>query len=335
MMKEVIVIAHPEEDYARRFADYANEHNLFPLKAAAFSDKGKLKRFEKSNPVCVKIIPKEWSSGENESSGEKGRPKCLYFSEEETEEKMYVYRYQAADFMADKICEAAGIKKLQRKTITGEKTKLIGIYSPVGRCLKTSFSMTLGQMLSSRYKVLYLNFENYSGLGNVMGYSKPVDMADILYYFLNLNEEFGEKMEEVMVKVGGMDMVPPAMSFLDIESISEEEWDSFFDAITERGNYDYIILDLSDYVKGLYRILQKCSLIYTFAPSDGLAMAKVEQYEKLLDTLHYNDILERTRKVTPPVFKKLPIRPEELVHSDLAEYTKQITEDEFHWSKRV
>ena len=83
----------------------------------------------------------------------------------------------------------------------------------------------------------------------------------------------------------------------------------------------------------MYHVLEKCSYIYTIAPNDGLAMAKVEQYERILEELHYKDILNRTRKVTPPVFRKLPIHPEELVHSELAEYTKKITEDEFHWSK--
>ena len=90
-------------------------------------------------------------------------------------------------------------------------------------------------------------------------------------------------------------------------------------------------------IKGDKRIpvllMEKCSFIYTIAPNDGLAMAKVEQYEKILEELHYKDILNRTRKVTPPVFRKLPIRPEELIHSELAEYTRKITEDEFHWSK--
>ena len=265
---------------------------------------------------------------------DKNETRCLYFSEEEREDPMYVYRYKPADFMAEKICEATGIRRFFRKTISDEKTKFIGVYSPVGRCLKTSFSMTLGQMLASKYKVLYLNFENYSGFGQVMGYSRPIDMADILYYFLNLGDEFQDRMEEIVVKVGGMDMIPPAMSFMDIETISEEEWEDFFNTLSERGYYDYIILDLSDYIKGLYKILQRCSCIYTFTPGDGLAMAKLEQYEKLLAALHYGDILERTRKVTPPVFKKLPIRPEELLKSELADFTKRVTEEEFHWSKK-
>ena len=180
---------------------------------------------------------------------------------------------------------------------------------------------------------LYLNFENYSGFGKVMGLTKPADMGDLLYYFLNLADGMHEKMNEMTVSVNGLDMIPPALSYLDIESVTEDEWEAFFDALVRKGYYDYIILDLSEYIKGLYKILRRCTCIYTFAPGDGVAMAKVEQYEKILRDLHYKDVLDRTRKVTPPVFRKLPIKPDELLHSELAEYTKKITEDDFHWSR--
>ena len=329
MSKELIAIGHPEAEYAGRLTDYLNEHNLLPLKALAFSEKGKLTRFEKQNPLRLKIITPEWAVGKKKE--ELGN--CLFFTEEEEEGKMYVFRYRPADLMAKRICDSAGLTDMLTPRFREQKTKLIGIYSPVGRCLKTSFSLTLGQMLAARYRVLYLNFENYSGFGKVMGYNKKSNMADLLYYFLNLSEEFSEKMEEMVMDVGGMDVIPPALSFLDIENVTESEWDVFLTTLSDKGRYDYIILDLSDYMKGLYHVLEKCSFIYTITPTDGLAMAKVEQYEHILEELRYKDILCRTRKVTPPVFRKLPIRPEELVHSELAEYTRRITEDEFHWSK--
>ena len=329
MSKEIIAIGHPEEEFSRRLTDYFNEHNLLPLKAVAFSEKGRLTRFEKQNPLRLKVIPPEWAQGKKKEE----LANCLFFSEEEEEEKMYVYRYRPADLTAKWICDSAGLVDCFTYRFRESQTKLIGIYSPVGRCLKTSFSLTLGQMLATRYRVLYLNFENYSGFGRVMGYQKKSDMADLLYYFLNLSEEFSGKMDEMMMKVGGLDVIPPALSFLDIENVTESEWDVFLTTLSEKGKYEYIILDLSDFIKGLYHVLEKCSYIYTIAPNDGLAMAKVEQYERILEELHYKDILNRTRKVTPPVFRKLPIHPEELVHSELAEYTKKITEDEFHWSK--
>ncbi len=350
MKKEMIIIAHPEREYCERLSNYINEHGLLPLEAVSFSEKRKMLKFAECNPVAAMMIPAEWKDLCENTNPER---KVLYFTEderikgeepeyarknrpEEKEDKAANYmvcRYHPADYMAGKLCEVIGISPGKRRLLS-ERTRLIGIYSPVGRCLKTSFSLTLGQMLASRYRVLYLNFENYSGFGKILGYSKPSDMADLLYYFLNLSDEFAEKMEKTIMQIGGMDVVPPALSFLDIESIQDTEWDLFLDTLIEKGNYDYIILDLSDYVKGLYEILLRCSFIYTMVPGDGVAMAKVEQYEVLLSSLHYGEILNRTRKVSPPVFRKLPIHPEELIHSELAEYTKKVTEDDFHWNVR-
>ena len=350
MKKEMVIIAHPEREYSERLSNYINEHGLLPFETVSFSEKRKMLKFAECNPVAALLIPVEWKDLSEKTNPER---KILFLTEEETiqeEESEYarknslgenedkdanymVCRYHPADYMAGKICEAIGISPGKRRQIS-EKTKLIGIYSPVGRCLKTSFSLTLGQMLANRYRVLYLNFENYSGFGKILGYSKPPDMADLLYYFLNLSDEFAEKMEKTIMQIGGMDVIPPALSFLDIESIQDTEWDLFLDTLIEKGNYDYILLDLSDYVKGLYEILLRCSFIYTMVPGDGVAMAKVEQYEVLLSSLHYGEILNRTRKVSPPVFRKLPIHPEELIHSELAEYTKKVTEDDFHWNTK-
>lgn len=343
MQKEVIIIGHPEKEYVQRLSDYINEHELLPVEAVAFSEKSKLFRYKNNNPVSAIVIPLEWKE-----TAEKKEltSNVIFFTEdepleesvcdpkEETGEKKKecrICRYLPADVIAGKICEVAGILPGKRR-IACEKTKLIGVYSPIGRCLKTSFSLTLGQMLGTKYRVLYLNFENYSGFGKILGYSKPVDMADLLYYFLNLSDEFSGKMEEVMMHIGGMDIIPPALSFMDLESILEQEWEIFLNTLIEKGNYDYIILDLSDYVKGLYNILSRCSYIYTMIPNDGVAMAKIEQYELLLSSLHYSEILDKTRKVSPPVFRKLPIHPEELIHSELAEYTRKVTEDDFHWN---
>ena len=76
MSKEIIAIGHPEEEFSRRLTDYFNEHNLLPLKAVAFSEKGRLTRFEKQNPLRLKVIPPEWAQGKKKEE----LANCLFFS---------------------------------------------------------------------------------------------------------------------------------------------------------------------------------------------------------------------------------------------------------------
>ena len=324
MEKEIIAIGHPEDDYAERLADYINDNGLLNIQLIAFSSKSKYKEFVLRYNPKYKIIVEEWKEESEENT--------FYFCEEKEEEKEeLIYRYQPADRIAARIRDVAHLKP---GCIKGDGTKFSAVYSPVGRCLKTSFSLTLGQMLAANHRVLYLNFENYSGFGRFIKTQRAGDFTDLFYYFQNMPEVFFEKMEESAVVVNGLHLIPPALSYLDTESISQEEWERFFQAIADSGRYDYILLDLSDYLKGLYRILTRCSIIYTLAPADGVAIAKIEQYERLLNEMHYDGILKSTRKVTPPIFKRIPIEPEELLHSELAEYTRQITEADFHWLKK-
>ena len=49
-------------------------------------------------------------------------------------------------------------------TVTGRRSRMIGVYSPIGRCGKSSFAFTLGQVLAREEKVLYITLEEFSGL---------------------------------------------------------------------------------------------------------------------------------------------------------------------------
>ena len=60
--------------------------------------------------------------------------------------------------------------------------KVLGVYSPVGRCLKTSFALTMGKLLAQEERVLYLNLEEFSGLSVLMKEEYKSDLSDLLYF---------------------------------------------------------------------------------------------------------------------------------------------------------
>ena len=84
-----------------------------------------------------------------------------------------------------------------------------------------------------------------------------------------------------------------------------------------------MILDLSDIVTDLWDMLRHCERIYTISRDDGLAMAKIDQYEKALEYMNYSDINVRTTKWKLPVFRELPAHFEELTYGELAKYIKK------------
>ena len=196
------------------------------------------------------------------------------------------------------------------------------------RCLQTTFSFTLGQLLARKNKVLYLNFECFSGLGKMLRQEFQSDLSDLIYFLHNGDGRFPYRLEGMTQKVNGLDYIPPAFSCLDLQRVEKEEWMALLDELGQSGLYDYVILDLSEVVNGLFDILKRCFRVYTIVREDGFAAAKQAHYEELLTCLNHEDILENTRKCRLPLFRQLPQDLENLTRGELAELVqKLIAED--------
>lgn len=332
MKRYEIALLGEEEKYISNLQNFLNMNHVLPYPVCGFTSKSKFMDYAEGNPIRLLIADEELLF-QKEGKGLEDKLKnipLLYFSEERNSER--IFRYQSAEQIANDIIRLSDLSPHSRGSGTSEKKgELIGIYSPVGRCLKTSFAFTLGQMLSRKHKVLYLNLESFSGLTERLNTSQNIDIADLLYYFKNLKDSFSKRYSEGRCTINGMDYIPPALSYIDLTSITEEEWMNFLDELFIQGEYEYILLDLSDHIQGLLEILRKCSRVYTITKNDGPAFAKMNQYEKLLMELKYEDILDKSCKCSLPVFHNLPINLEELAYSELGDMVRQITRGDFSW----
>ena len=105
------------------------------------------------------------------------------------------------------------------------KTELFGVYSPLGRCLKTSFAWTLGQILSEERSVLLISLEEYSGLEELMQKKFSCTLSDLLYYVRQKNPGVILKLNSMVQSVGQLDFVPPVQSPEDIRGTSWKDWE--------------------------------------------------------------------------------------------------------------
>lgn len=202
----------------------------------------------------------------------------------------------------ERIHDGSPDRKLQKESCIRsgrEKIKtrgLIGIYSPVHRIGKTRFAMNLGQKLSEKAPVLYLNMEGYSGGGYYFPDETGQDLGDLIYCMKQERPDHGLKISAMTGQSGGMDYIMPMKNETDLRSVKGAEWISLFDMILEKCIYEVLILDLGDCIDGLYDILRNCTKIYTPYIRESAAMAKLAQYETNLRTAGYGDILMRTVK---------------------------------------
>jgi hypothetical protein len=204
---------------------------------------------------------------------------------------------------------------------------LIGLYTPVHRCLQTSFGLVLGQMLADKHKTLYLNFEHYAGIGELLPNLRTRDLSDLLYFLSADKEKFLLWMEIIRKKIGYLDVIPPVKAGEQLIQVTKEEWMEFLKRIFELGQYQYIILDLSESVQGLMDILRLCKTVFTLTKDDHMSRSKLDQYEQVLSLYEYEDVLQKTHKCSLPVFRRLPDQMEQLTKGELADYVREIMEE--------
>lgn len=323
-MNHVLAVCDSETEYAYQLVDYLSNKKGFPFQVQLFTSERTLMEYAKDYPVSVAMIAGKDYLGE---IGENIIDHVFLLAEDNGEELSGLksfYKYQSAENLMKQLLEfIAGEGILGRTVVNGKELKLIGIYSPVGKCLKTSFSFVLGQILSKKHKVLYLNMESYSGLGKLLQKEFSTDMSELIYYLQNSTEKFIYRMGSITIRTGELDVLPPFDSFLDFISVSKEEWISLFREIERCSDYEYLILDLSDAVQGLFDILRLCDVVYTLSRNDGFSLAKISQYEEMLKKSNYEDIWKKTKNCTIPRIKNLPPGLLQLTYTELAEIVRE------------
>lgn len=248
------------------------------------------------------------------------------------EDMCCISKYQSPELvvreMLNVIADGSGWKGCPEATDTA--VKMIGIYSPVKRCLQTSFALSLGQLLAKEHKTMYLNFEMYSGLGELLRREYQSDMLDVMYYFQSAREKLALRLPTIIQNAGGLDYIPPMQYSLGIREVPGEQWLALCRDIAAIGEYEYMILDLDDGIDGLFELLKNCQKIYTITREDAFAQAKLRQYERMLQQGELGEISEKTVKCRFPIFQELPDSLDMMTHGELAGYVKSIIKEDIY-----
>lgn len=309
-----------------------------------FHDVQKITEFFEKNSAEILLIGEEYSSEITEkiSAGIKFVLTGIPGGKEDSE-TIPLFRYQPAEAMIaiiqkyeknkreDKQGYRAGKLEMSQGSRTAQRRErehvcerresvrirddppvrgLIGIYSPIHRIGKTKFALRLGQKMSCRVPVLYLNLEGYSGGEYYFQEGADKDLGDLLYFLKQERDDWGLKLAAMATRKKGMDYIFPMRNEQDLRSVRGEEWIQLLDMILAKCIYEVIILDLGDAVCGLYDILRKCDRIYTPYICESTAKAKLKQYEENLRTSGYTDILLKTVKKHAGKGNRYPQRSE-------------------------
>lgn len=330
-----LVLCDTEEEYAQHMTEFLQAHKEIPWEVYAYTDIEDFKKFLQQKAAEFPFI----LIAENAYT-EDVRALIVNFPEEKRillnesgrvcfQEIRNIDKYQEAENVYKEILGiyVEEAEKALPRLSPGSHTKLIGMYSPVKRCLQTTFALTLGQIMAQSRRTLYLNFEHYAGITELLPEIQTRDLTDLIFFLNTDKEKFLLRMQTILQKKGELDYIPPVRAGTNLLEVSAGEWTELLKRIGESGEYDYVILDLSDNLHGLFEILKMCSRIYTIGGEDPMAKYKMQQYEQLMNACEYGDILEKTIRCRLPRFKNIPGTLEQLTKSELADYIRKTVKE--------
>lgn len=325
MDNRVLAILDREEAYAYGLLEYFEQKDNLPFRVHIFTDTNRFIRYNKKEEIECLLVSESCYLKEIEESA---IPHILILSESGKVldgTLHHIDKYQSCEKIFREIItyyseKSETLRGSFRKT--GKKMKVIAVYTPIGRCLQTTLAFTLGQVLGNFGKALYMNFEKYSGFSSLLRRNFDADISDLMYYFECSKEKLAYRIDSIVENVGGLDFVPPAEVFHNLTGVKNDQWLELFSEIEKCTEYEYLILDITDGMLNLWDILRYSDVIYTITKGDPMAIAKVSQYEKALEDSEYSGILEKTRKLSLPVFRHLPQKFEDLTKSELAAFIK-------------
>lgn len=335
MKQKIMAICDTEEAYAFRLAEYVLEKGRLPYAFHLFTEVEKLQNLMEREEIALLLIAESALKFLKEEYVKQKVLRMFVLQENDKHDRddlCYISKYQSPDMILQVMFDSLEDQMdwTAQDIVMGSDVKLIGMYSPIKRCLQTSFALTLGQMLAKKSKVLYLNFEFYSGLGQMLRREFSTDMMDVMYYFQCAREKLAMRLPSILQNINGLDYIPPMQSPTGLGEVSGSQWAELCRDIAAMGQYEYIILDLDDGIDGLFDLLRQCYKIYTITKDDSFAAAKVNQYEQVLQSGELEDIADKTVKCRFPVFQNLPTDLELMTHGELAEYVKSIMEEDIY-----
>lgn len=325
-----MVICDEDQEYAARLVDYLNLKDGFPFDVRCFSELDQFLNFEKKQRVelllCSMEIGKELPYESNYKRILLEDHYDEFFNEWDR-----LWKYQSCEEMISSLMEILSKAEMEYNHLCRKRNlKMIGFYTPVKRSLQTTFAITLGEHLGKREKCLYINMESNSGIRNLLNLNFKKDLSDILYD-LQLSKKGSEfYLVSVVSKYNNLFIMPDMENHNDLIGVSENEWMDFLKKIEVETDFEYLLLDLSDGVRGLYEILQQCNRIYEMQIDSEISLYKIEQYHKQLKLSGYEEVLKKIIECKPSIETGFKKPANKITNMEFDEYVKAFCKDEVY-----
>lgn len=312
-----LALCDADETYCQRLYGYLKQNLNLSFDIFSFTDVQDLKNFAKEQVVNLLIISEDLHYELTESLRNMHFKNVLVLDEGALESSCvcenslasemnikHVSKYQSAagilgelvDFCAESpdtfngLCTQAKIAD----------SSIIGFFSPISKCGQTSMAIRCAERLAKQGSVIFLSFESFSSLPQMLGIEAVQDITDLVYYAECEKSKFGLYLEKIKQNVGGVDYLMPAGTAAQVREIGSEKVKELLGLLAKEAGYDYIVLDLTEYPDGFFEILSMCHKIFTISKNNPGDLSRINQYEAIIRELGFSKIEAATVKCQLP-----------------------------------
>lgn len=208
----------------------------------------------------------------------------------------YINKYQPGDLVAKELINI--FSKYSKDEIIGfgsnVKSKVIGVYSPIGGIGKTTTCIGIAKQYAlNGFKTLFISLEELASYSALLDCSSTNDFSDLLYYIKQKNKNLILKIEGLKNNDinSGLHYFSPPSCYKDIQEVSVEEWIYLVEYIKTNSSYERIIMDFdSTLSEKNIRLLEVCNEVILLVNTDSISTAKIDRMYSNLEKMSIEDL---------------------------------------------
>lgn len=277
MRRQVMALLDSEEGYAVRFMEYVNRQKKTSFEVRAFTEPDGLHAFLLRARAEIVLVAEEDFRGE--MTGWTDGCVLLLSGRSTDLSAGIIFKYRAVPDVMKEIMEQYGSSAQEGSgRILKQRVSVIGVFSPAGRCMKTVFSVAVGQCLAARKPTVLLNFEPCAGFEKILHTEYGETMSDALYYIRTGEAQAAARILPMLQSIGALDYLPPAGSARELCETPPEVWERLLELFVRDSAYEAVVLDFG-ILPFLYpELLLLCDVIYMPGSDDLMAEAKIRSF---------------------------------------------------------
>ena len=320
MTRPKLAICDEDKVYCHRLDEYLHGNLNLSFDIFSFTDLTILTNFAKKEAISLLIISENLFNElcnsisveifKNIMILDESAAGGSYVREDLTDDNVkieHLSKFQEASKIVGSIielCAASPDDFLGVSTASGVvKGNIFGFFAPISKCGQTSFARLVAQKLAEKGKTIFLSFESFSALPQILGVSTEGDITDLLYFAECERTKLGIFLEKIKFSKDGVDYIMPAKSAMQLREIGCEKVRALLEVLTGEAGYEYVVLDLTDHPEGFLDICLLCRRIFTVIRNNPGDMYRQKVYEEVLIGSGYEEVKARTAKIQLPDYR--------------------------------